>query len=137
MINWFLKVLNQYSDFDGRARRMEYWMFNLVYIFIGIIAQLFDNLFGIAFWEYGYGPIYLILVFGLFIPSLAVSVRRLHDVGKSGWMLLIILIPLIGAIWLLVLLFTDSQPGRNEYGPNPKYDDDGTMAGDTLDGHLT
>lgn len=54
------------------------------------------------------------------IPGLSVSVRRLHDVGKSGWMLLIALIPLIGAIWLFVLLVTDSKPGENEYGPNPK-----------------
>jgi uncharacterized membrane protein YhaH (DUF805 family) len=139
MMNWFLKVINQYSDFDGRARRMEFWMFNLVYFFLGIIAQLLDNLFGIAFWDYGYGygPIYFILSLALIIPSLAVSVRRLHDVGKSGWMLFIVFIPIIGVIWLLVLMLIDSQPGRNEYGPNPKFDDDSFIVDDTLDGHLT
>jgi uncharacterized membrane protein YhaH (DUF805 family) len=139
MMNWFLKVINQYSDFDGRARRMEYWMFNLVYFFLAIIAQLLDNILGIAFWDYGYGygPIYIIFALALLVPSLAVTVRRLHDVGKSGWMVFIVIIPIIGIIWFLVLMFTDSQPGRNEYGPNPKYDDENFIVDDTLDGHLT
>jgi len=137
-MNWFLKVINQYADFDGRARRMEYWMFNLVYLGLSIIAQILDNILGIAFMEYGAGPISMILALGLVVPSIAVLVRRLHDVGKSGWMVLISLIPIIGTIWLLVLLFTDSQRETNEYGPSPKYDgDDSFIVDDTLDGHLT
>ncbi|MDY0077004.1 MAG: DUF805 domain-containing protein [Bacteroidales bacterium] len=68
----------------------------------------------------GSGPISGIYSLALIIPSLAVAVRRLHDVGKSGWMILIGLIPLIGFIWLLVLMVTDSKPGENQYGPNPK-----------------
>ncbi|MAJ32884.1 MAG: hypothetical protein CMC18_09645 [Flavobacteriaceae bacterium] len=66
------------------------------------------------------GILYIIYALFVFIPGLAVAVRRLHDVGKSGWMLLIALIPLIGAIWLLVLYLTNSNPGENKYGPNPK-----------------
>jgi uncharacterized membrane protein YhaH (DUF805 family) len=68
-----------------------------------------------------YGYITILYYFFILIPSLAVFVRRLHDVGKSGWFILISLIPLVGAIWLLVLVLTDSDTGDNEYGPNPKH----------------
>jgi uncharacterized membrane protein YhaH (DUF805 family) len=67
-----------------------------------------------------FGILYLIYALGTLIPSLAVGVRRLHDIGKSGWMMLVGLIPLAGGIWLIVLMATDSAPGENEYGPNPK-----------------
>jgi len=82
--------------------------------------MILDNVLGIAMAEIGYGPLYGLYALAMLIPGLAVSVRRLHDVGKSGWMLLIALIPLIGAIWLLVLMLTDSNPGENQYGSNPK-----------------
>jgi uncharacterized membrane protein YhaH (DUF805 family) len=88
-----------------------------------IIAMVLDNVLGTTFEVEGmklpYGYIYLLFAIAFFIPYLAVSVRRLHDVGKSGWMLLLSFIPIIGAIWLLVLFFTDSSED-NEYGPNPK-----------------
>ena len=119
-MNWYLKVLKQYADFSGRARRKEYWMFVLFNMIFAIVAMGLDNAFGIAIGEIGYGPLYGIYGLVLFIPSLAVSVRRLHDVGKSGWMILIPIIPIIGAIWLFVLMVTDSNPERNQYGENPK-----------------
>lgn len=119
-MNWYLKVLKQYADFSGRARRKEYWMFVLFNLIFGILVMVLDNIFGIAITGIGYGPLYGIYTLLLFIPSLAVSVRRLHDVGKSGWMLLIALIPLIGAIWLIVLMVTDSNQGDNQYGVYPK-----------------
>ena len=119
-MNWYLKVLKQYADFKGRARRKEYWMFTLFNIIFGGIAMILDSVFGIAIEGVGYGPLYGVYALVLFIPGLAVAVRRLHDIGKSGWMLLITLIPLIGAIWLLVLLLTDSNPEENLYGANPK-----------------
>ena len=119
-MNWYLKVLKQYADFKGRARRKEYWMFILFNIIFGGIAMILDSVFGIAIEGVGYGPLYGVYALVLFIPGLAVVVRRLHDIGKSGWMLLITLIPLIGAIWLLVLLLTDSNPEENIYGANPK-----------------
>ena len=119
-MNWYLKVLKQYADFKGRARRKEYWMFILFNIIFGGIAMILDSVFGIAIEGVGYGPLYGVYVLVLFIPGLAVAVRRLHDIGKSGWMILIALIPVIGAIWILVLMVTDSNPGENLYGANPK-----------------
>lgn len=119
-MNWYLKVLKQYADFSGRARRSEYWYFVLFNMIFAIVAVVLDNILGTAIEGVGYGPIYGLYVLALLVPGLAVAVRRLHDVGKSGWMFLIVLIPLIGAIWLLVLSFTDSQPGTNKWGPNPK-----------------
>ena len=120
-MNWYLKVLKQYADFNARARRKEYWMFALFNMIFGGIAMGLDNILGIGFGEIGvYGPLYILYTLAVFIPGLAVVVRRLHDVGKSGWMMLIALIPLIGAIWLLVLMLTDSNFGENEYGVNPK-----------------
>jgi uncharacterized membrane protein YhaH (DUF805 family) len=119
-MNYYLKVLQNYATFSGRARRSEYWYFLLFNIIFGIGAMLLDNVFGIGMQGFGYGPIYCLYALVVFIPSLAVSVRRLHDVGKSGWFFFIVLIPLIGAIWLIVLMATDSNVGPNKYGANPK-----------------
>ena len=119
-MNWYLKVLKQYADFSGRARRKEYWMFFLFNMIFAFLAAIIDNVVGTASPELGYGVFYGIYALAMFIPGLAVGVRRLHDVGKSGWMLLIALVPLVGAIWLLVLMVTDSNPGENQYGQNPK-----------------
>ena len=119
-MEWYLKVLRQYTDFSGRARRKEYWMFTLFNIIFYVVAMLLDNLVGTAIENVGYGLFYIVYALAVFLPSLAVSVRRLHDVGKSGWMILIALIPIIGGIWLLILMVTDSQAGDNKWGPNPK-----------------
>ena len=121
-MNWYLKVLRQYADFKGRARRKEYWMYVLFNMIFAIAAMVLDNVLGINFAGPGvfYGPIYVIYALVVLIPGIAVAIRRLHDIGKSGWMLLVAFIPLVGAIWLLVLFVTDSQPGDNEYGSNPK-----------------
>ncbi len=119
-MNWYLMVLKNYTVFSGRARRQEYWMFVLFNMIFGIVAMTLDNVLGIAMESLGYGPLYMVYGLVLFLPGLAVAVRRLHDVGKSGWMMLIALIPFIGAIWLLVLLSTDSNPGENQYGVNLK-----------------
>lgn len=119
-MNWYLAVLKNYAGFSGRARRKEYWMFALFNIIFVAVAVILDNLVGTAIDGIGYGLFYFLYLLAVLIPSLAVAVRRLHDVGKSGWMILIGLIPIIGAIWLLVLYVSDSQPGENQYGPNPK-----------------
>jgi uncharacterized membrane protein YhaH (DUF805 family) len=119
-MKWYLKVLRQFTDFEGRARRMEYWMFTLVNAVFILIAMSLDNILGLAGEFYMIGPIYVLYVLAMLLPSLAVGVRRLHDIGKSGWMMLISFIPLIGGIWLLILFVSDSQPGENEYGLNPK-----------------
>ena len=119
-MNYYLKVLQNYATFSGRARRSEYWYFVLFNIIFAFVAMIIDNVLGIAMDGVGYGPIYGLYVLAVFIPGLAVSVRRLHDVGKSGWFFFIVLIPLIGAIWLIVLMATDSNIGENNYGANPK-----------------
>jgi len=130
-MNWYTKVLQQYVDFNGRARRKEYWMFVLFNMIFAIVAITLDNVLGLSGGSYEAaeagasvmfesGPIYMVYSLAVLLPSLAVAVRRLHDVNKSGWWLLISLIPIIGGIWLLILLVRDSQPGKNEYGANPK-----------------
>ena len=126
-MKWFLKALRQYADFSGRARRKEYWMYSLFNFIFATIASILDNATGMAIEGIGYGPIYIIFMLALLIPGIAVSVRRLHDVGKSGWMLFVGLIPIIGIIWLLVLALKDSQPGSNQYGENPKSIEDGEL----------
>ena len=113
-MEWYLKVLRQYADFNGRARRKEFWMFVLFNLIFAIVANVLDYMFGTV---YIFAGIYGL---AMLIPGLAVSVRRLHDVGKSGWMLLVGLIPVVGGIWLFVLSVMDSQPGTNQYGENPK-----------------
>lgn len=95
-------------------------MFVLFNLLFAIAAMILDNVLGIAIEGIGYGPLYGLYSLVVLVPGLAVGVRRLHDVGKSGWMLLIALIPLVGAIWLLVLLVTDGEPGTNKWGTNPK-----------------
>jgi len=115
-MEWYLKVLKQYVDFNGRARRKEYWMFALISAIVSYGIAGIAIATGIEPLTYLSGAYSLVVL----LPGLGVSVRRLHDVGKSGWFLLIVLVPLIGAIWLLVLMCTDGEPGPNEYGPNPK-----------------
>jgi uncharacterized membrane protein YhaH (DUF805 family) len=121
MINWYKKVVfENYANFKGRARRSEYWYFALMNLIILVIATVLDSTLGMNFAPLPYGYLYLLVVLTTFIPGLAVAVRRLHDVGKSGWFYFIALIPIIGAIWLLVLFFTEGNKGENQYGPDPK-----------------
>lgn len=124
-MQWYIKVLKQYADFKGRARRKEFWMFSLINFII--IMALQTVMFAVGGMDPEAGGIALaiaglLLLYALavFIPSLAVSVRRLHDTNRSGWWLLIGLIPLIGAVVLIIFYVQDSQPGSNQYGENPK-----------------
>ncbi|WP_462408553.1 DUF805 domain-containing protein [Neobacillus sp. Marseille-QA0830] len=113
-MDWYLKVLKNYTGFQGRARRMEYWMFALINFIIALVIGLLEMIIGIP------QVISTLYTLAILLPSLAVGVRRLHDTGKSGWWLLISLIPFIGAIILVVFFFLDSSPNDNQYGPNPK-----------------
>ena len=119
-MEYFLHALKNYAVFNGRARRKEYWMFVLFNLLFAIAAMLLDNMLGTTTNGVSGGYIYMLYSFALLIPGIAVAVRRLHDVGKSGWFMLIVLVPLVGAVWLLVLFCTEGTPGDNEYGPNPK-----------------
>jgi uncharacterized membrane protein YhaH (DUF805 family) len=114
-------VLTNYAKFDGRARRSEYWYFFLFNIIVSIVAGVIDAAIG--------SPVLAIIVtLALLVPGIAVGCRRLHDIGKSGWWLLIGLVPLVGAILLIVWFATDSKPAGDKYGPSPKYGNAGGTA---------
>ena len=122
-MNWYLKVLKQNLDTSGRARRKEFWMFalfNMIFITVLIILLNFFGIVNEIYKAPGIHIFCLSLTFAVMFPGFGVTIRRLHDIGKSGFMALIVLIPCIGPIWLLVLLFTDSQKGSNKWGQNPK-----------------
>lgn len=118
-MKYYLKALSNYANFNGRSRRREYWMFVLFNMLFAFAAFSLDFLMGMAAPEMGFGPFYGLYSLAVFIPGLAVTVRRLHDTGKSGWMMLISFIPLIGAIWLFVLLVTPGDQGQNRFGDDP------------------
>ncbi|MEA4917632.1 Inner membrane protein YhaH [bioreactor metagenome] len=118
---WYLKVIEHYTDFYGRARRKEYWMFFLFNIIFIVAAIILDNVSGLTFRHFhGYGWFYLMYSLIVFVPSLAVCVRRLHDTGRGGWNYLYSLIPLIGSIMLLIWMCEEGVTGENEWGPDPK-----------------
>lgn len=119
-MEWYLKALKNYVGFSGRSRRKEYWMFTLFNVIAAIIAMVLDNVLGLASATTGYGPIYGLYFLAVLLPSLAVAIRRLHDTDRSGWWLLLGLIPLIGAIILIVWMATDGTVGDNRFGSNPK-----------------
>ncbi|MCX6153699.1 MAG: DUF805 domain-containing protein [Candidatus Kapabacteria bacterium] len=112
-MDWFLMVLKKYAVFEGRARRKEYWMFTLIWIIISVVLTIIDTIIGTM-------VLNLIVSLALVIPSLALSVRRLHDVGKSGFMIFIALIPIIGFLILLFFAVKEGDQGDNQYGPDPK-----------------
>lgn len=118
-MSWYLKVLQNYATVNGRATRSELWYFVLFSAIASVVLELLSQAVGFVTPD-GTGGLTAIYYLGVLIPTLAVQVRRLHDIGKSGWWLLIIFIPLVGAIVLLVFFVKDSSPGDNEYGPNPK-----------------
>jgi uncharacterized membrane protein YhaH (DUF805 family) len=113
-MEWYFSVLKQYVVFEGRARRKEYWMFSLFNFVIVIAIGIIESVIGTG------GVIYSLYLLLILIPSIAVTIRRLHDTGRSGWWLLVAFIPLVGSIILLVFLVLDSETGNNHYGANPK-----------------
>ena len=115
MIDYVKKaILENYVNFKGRATRPEYWWFFLFQVLLSIVVNILSFAVPIL------GTILGLASLAILLPGLAVGVRRLHDIGKSGWFLLVALIPLIGTIWLIVLLATEGQSGANEYGPDPR-----------------
>jgi uncharacterized membrane protein YhaH (DUF805 family) len=120
-MEWYLMVWKRYAEFNGRSRRKEYWMYTLFNIIVymvlyvaGLLALLKGSL-SILFFS-------LVVVYALaqLVPSLAVAVRRLHDIDKSGWWIFISLVPIVGGIALIVLLALEGTPGNNQFGPSPK-----------------
>ncbi len=112
-MNWFIDYIKKYADFSGRAHRTEYWMYILFYIIFLIIVTTIDVLTGV-------GVLYFIYSLALLVPSITVGAIRLHDINRSGWWQLIMLVPLIGVIVLIIFFATDSEGGENRFGPSPK-----------------
>ncbi len=106
-------VFSKYATFSGRARRSEFWWYTLFTVLVYIVAAIIDAAIGNS-------VVSIIVGLALLLPSLAVTARRLHDTGRTGWWILLVLIPVIGAIVLLVFECQDSQPGSNSYGSSPK-----------------
>ncbi len=117
-MNYYSICLSKFADFSGRARRREYWTFVLVNCLIAMLLLIL----GLAFGEDSPASNIMVTIFYLImlVPNLSVSVRRLHDIGKSGWYMFLSLIPLIGGLILLVWALMDSETGENLYGKNPK-----------------
>lgn len=111
----------EYLNFTGRATVSEFWYFVLVNILLAIITYQLDNLLNLNFDEGSGGVFYLLFILATFIPGIAVTIRRLHDLDKSGWNLLIWFIPLIGPFWVLILLSSPGTRGKNSYGFNAHY----------------
>ncbi|HZH04816.1 MAG TPA: DUF805 domain-containing protein [Myxococcaceae bacterium] len=113
-MDWYLSVLKRFADFNGRARRKEYWMFVLFNTLAIVVLSILDRLLGLS------SGIFSTLYFlATLVPSLAVGVRRLHDTERSGWLMLLAIIPLAGLV-LLVFMALEGTPGPNRFGPNPK-----------------
>ena len=112
-MEWYLKVLKNYAVFSGRARRKEYWMFVLINMLVAMLLGFIDGATGMIDTASGSGMTSSIYQLAVVIPSIAVGVRRMHDVGKSGWFLLI-------PIYNFILAVTDGETEENAYGPNPK-----------------
>ncbi|MBA7561377.1 Inner membrane protein YhaI [subsurface metagenome] len=118
-MSWYFRVLKKYAVFSGRAGRKEYWYFVLFNLIIGWALSFIESFVGIAP-ELNFSILSLIYSLAVLLPGLGVAIRRLHDIGRSGWWLFIGLIPFAGAIVILVFTATGSQIGTNEYGPSPE-----------------
>ena len=118
-MNWYLEVLKKYAVFSGRARRKEYWYFVLFNVIIGFVLGLIEGALGL-FPDSPQSILSSLYSLAVLLPGIGVSIRRLHDTSRSGWWLLIALVPIIGAIVLLVFMVQDSATDENQYGPNPK-----------------
>lgn len=118
-MNWYLTALKKYAVFTGRSRRREFWSFFLVNWAVAFIIGFIIGLRG-AEASGGLGAFFMLYTLAIIVPSLAVGSRRLHDTGRTGWWLLLGLVPIIGQIALIVIFAQDGQPGENRFGPNPK-----------------
>ncbi|WP_159017062.1 DUF805 domain-containing protein [Cognatiluteimonas profundi] len=120
-MDWYLKVLKNYFNFEGRARRKEYWMFVLVNLIVSFGLSMVDGIVGLKSAS-GIGTLGAIYSLAVLVPSIAVGARRLHDLDKSGWWQLIAFVPIIGWIVLIVWAASAGQAGSNRFGPDPKLD---------------
>lgn len=118
-MKYFIEPIKNYATFTGRATRQQYWMFTLIYILFYIATIILDVALGLFDEETGYGLFSMVYTIGLLLPYLALLARRLHDIGRSAWWILLIVIPLIGPIVILIFTVIGSQQEENKWGPNP------------------
>ncbi|TEW55668.1 DUF805 domain-containing protein [Psychromonas sp. RZ22] len=119
-MNWYLMAIKNYATFSGRSRRKEYWCFFLFNIVIGLLLSFVDRSMGSFNVHTGSGLLGGIYTLAVFLPGIAVAVRRLHDTNRSGWWLLIFLIPIIGVLVLAIFMLLEGDANINSYGDNPK-----------------
>lgn len=121
MLEWMLLPLKRYADFSGRSRRKEYWMFVLGVFIAAIVLSIVEGILGMSGMVGGvYGPLTTIFLLAVIIPSIAVQVRRFHDQDKSGWMVLLAFIPILGGLAVLIFMCLEGTRGSNRFGPDPK-----------------
>jgi uncharacterized membrane protein YhaH (DUF805 family) len=126
-MDWYLKVLKNYVNFQGRARRREYWMFVLFNLIVSVVIGIIDGVLDMKT-AGGLGILGLVYSLAVLLPSLAVGARRLHDIDKSGWWQLIAIIPILGWIVLIVWAATEGNSGSNRFGSDPKVEEGGAPA---------
>lgn len=127
-MDWMLLAWKKYADFSGRSRRKEYWMFILGIIIIAIILSIVEGILGMSGMVGGvYGPATTLFFLAAIVPSIAAQVRRFHDQDKSGWFVLLGLIPFLGGLIILVFMCLEGTAGPNQYGPDPKGSDAATF----------
>jgi uncharacterized membrane protein YhaH (DUF805 family) len=120
-MEWMLMPLKRYAEFSGRSRRKEYWMFVLGVFIAAIVLSIIEGALGLSGMVGGvYGPLTTIFFLAVLIPSIAVQIRRFHDQDKSGWFLLLALIPFVGGLIVLVFMCLEGTRGPNRFGPDPK-----------------
>ena len=115
-MNWYLQVLRHYAQFDGRSRRSEYWYFFLFHVIVAVVLGFADTVLRKIL---GFGVLGTVYGLAVLVPGIAVSIRRLHDTDRSGWWLLLALVPVVGLV-LIWFMVEDSNAGTNRYGQNPK-----------------
>lgn len=119
-MGWAIEPLRKYATFSGRSRRKEYWLFVLFVIVVSLVLSGIDAAIGTYSTSAGTGLLSGIFSLAVLVPSIAVLLRRLHDIDRSGWWALLLLVPLVGGLILLIFALFDSTPGENRFGANPK-----------------
>jgi len=120
IMEWMLMPLKRYAEFSGRSRRKEYWMFVLFYVMVFVVLSILEGITGLRGTVGPYGPLTALFGLALIVPSIAVGIRRLHDTDRSGWWILIALVPLVGTLILLYFYVLEGTKGPNQYGEDPK-----------------
>jgi uncharacterized membrane protein YhaH (DUF805 family) len=118
-MEWMLLPLRRYADFSGRSRRKEYWLFALGVFIAAMVAATIDGILGLGSGYSPYGLFSVVLLLGVLVPALAVQVRRFHDQDRSGWFVLLNLIPFVGGLIVFVFMVLEGTRGDNRYGPDP------------------